>query len=439
MLNYCLHWLALAVALSSIPAWAQAPGVPETPGEKVDGDAALNRALKVSSLTFEGKPFHAAMEIETAGEPFSGRVEVWWVNASKYHVAVTSPKFSQVKTVNGDRVQEKNDGDYYPRWLESFLLAVLDPVPMAKNLRERGDTVVLGAQSAHSCLKRDDRRDGITDEVTFGQVCFLGSEPRVGYVRAFNDFMAFSDWRDFGEKQIPRTYETRVLDSDPVIGRLTVLEELNQPDEAMFTVDSVTPVDQRISTVFVSTVKGESLIEKAPVIQWPTVREGNVEGFMTVYARTDRTGQVREVSRHNADQKPALAGFGMQQALNYKFKPLVVDGVPQQMEMPLVLHFSTSIADPIPILTVADMARQTISCKPSSISPGLLPKGTVVAIRVSVNEAGNTVGVSPVGRCPVGCGLLAGPIVSINKCKFAPYTVNGHATFYKGDVELIAP
>jgi hypothetical protein len=95
--------------------------------------------------------------------------------------------------------------------------------------------------------------------------------------------------------------------------------------------------------------------------------------------------------------------------------------------------------DPIPILTVADMARQTISCKPSSISPGLLPKGTVVTVRVSVNETGDTVGVSPVGRCPVGCGLLAGPIVSINKCKFAPYTVNGRATNYQGDLELVAP
>ena len=85
------------------------------------------------------------------------------------------------------------------------------------------------------------------------------------------------------------------------------------------------------------------------------------------------------------------------------------------------------------------MARQTISCKPSKIKRGLLPKGTVVPISVTIDENGKLVGLTPTGRCPVGCGLLAEPIVSIKKCKFAPYIVNGHAVPYKGDVELVAP
>ena len=59
-------------------------------------------------------------------------------------------------------------------------------------------------------------------------------------------------------------------------------------------------------------------------------------------------------------------------------------------------------------------------------------------VRVSADEKGNIFGLTPVGRCPVGCGLLAGPIIS-KKCKFAPYTVNSHATPYDGDVELVAP
>lgn len=92
------------------------------------------------------------------------------------------------------------------------------------------------------------------------------------------------------------------------------------------------------------------------------------------------------------------------------------------------------------VLSVAEMRKQTISCKPHEISRGLLPKGTVVPIRVTVDAKGKVVGLSPAEpRCPVGCGLLADPIISIKKCKFAPLTVGGHLVTYSGNVELVAP
>lgn len=434
----------LALAIVAFLLFAQTAQSFAPPGERGDNvNAALDQALKTFSLTFEGKPFHAVMEIETAGEPYSGRIEVWWVNASKYRLAVTSPKFSQVKTVNGDQVQEKNDGDYYPRWLENFVLAILDPLPMAKNLRGRDDVGAPRAEPTEGseyCFIRDGRHGDITDEMSFGQVCFWGLERHIDRAYGFNYTMIFSNWKKFGAKQVPRAYRTNVLDEDPVVGRLTLLEELKQPDEAMFTVHSSTPANDRISITPVSTQQGENLIEKVPEIQWPPVREGNTQGFITVYVRTDRTGQVREASKRNADQQRELATFAIQQALNYKFKPLLVDGVPQQIETSLVVHFSTSINDPIPILSVADMAKQTISCKPNKIPPGFLPKGTVITERVSVNEKGETVDVRPAAqRCPIPCPLLMGPENPLNKCKFAPYSVNGRTTVYKGDVEVIAP
>jgi hypothetical protein len=49
------------------PALSQVP-------ERVNGDIALDRALKASSLTFAGKPFHAVMEVGTGGEEYSGRL-----------------------------------------------------------------------------------------------------------------------------------------------------------------------------------------------------------------------------------------------------------------------------------------------------------------------------------------------------------------------------
>jgi hypothetical protein len=286
--------------LSAERVSAQIPGFTQPSGERLDGSVAIDRALKASSLSFRGKPFHAVMEIGTAGDLYSGRVEVWWESATKYRVAVTSSQFSQTKTVNGDQIQEKDEGDYYPRWLEDFALALIDPVPMAHNFRGNG-VVVVGA-GVRSCLSRDDRPGGITDQLTWGQICFSGSEPRLSFVLTFNDSMEFKDWKDFNKKQIARTYETYVLDSKPVVGRLVQLEELKNFDEATFRVSAVTPADQRISTTFVSTLKEESLIEKTPMIQWPSVREDKTDGYMIVYARTDRTGQVRETAKHNSDQ-----------------------------------------------------------------------------------------------------------------------------------------
>jgi len=98
-----------------------------------------------------------------------------------------------------------------------------------------------------------------------------------------------------------------------------------------------------------------------------------------------------------------------------------------------------SSTDQPPLLTPAQMAQQTIKCKPRKIDPGLLPKGTIVSARVTVNEAGEIVDLNFVEHCPVGCGLLADAILSVKSCKFKPYVVDGKTIPYRGDVQLVAP
>ena len=78
--------LILATGVSQIHS--QPPNFPPLQGERVDANTALNRALKTSSLTEDGKPFHTVLMIGNAKSPYSGRVEVWWAAKEKYKIVL---------------------------------------------------------------------------------------------------------------------------------------------------------------------------------------------------------------------------------------------------------------------------------------------------------------------------------------------------------------
>jgi hypothetical protein len=422
-------FLSLLSGLSQ--SYAQYSNFPQVQGDRLDADTALSRAVKTSSLTEGGKPFHAVLAIGTPESPYSGRVEVWWLAARKYKTVVTSPAFSQTRIVNDAQVMETNSEDYYPRWLENFVDAIIDPVPMIGNFRGHGGAVMVGPRITNSCLRRDDRPGGVTDQMTWGVICFTGSEPRLGSVLAMNYNISCEDWKSFDKKQIARTYKTSVLDYKEIVAHLTTLEELRDAPEEMFAVTAPTPPQQQIKTTLVSTLKEESLVDNVPKIEWPTVREGKTDGYMIVYARTDRTGQVRETAKHNSDQA-GLESFGMEQALHYKFKPLIVDGVAVQMEMPLVLHFTSKIADPLPTLRGEELLKQISGCDAKLVSTVPSTEG-ITATHISVNEQGKLTGE---GYGPqVDPGL---PAVLVTgrpfECHFAPLVRNGVVTYYHGDL-----
>ncbi|MDR3797328.1 MAG: hypothetical protein P4K93_04220 [Terracidiphilus sp.] len=385
------------------------------------------------------------MEVGTEGSDYSGRIEVWWISEKKYRIEIRSAKFSQIKTINGEKVQEQTEGDYYPRWLENFVLALLDPVWMASNFAGRTASLATFDPEPHTAVtmvsvNRDDRVDGITDPMTVGSVIFNGPEFLVRSTHMFHESMVFGDWTVFGKKQIARTYETNVLDQQKLVGHLLKLEALKHPDESMFEAKEDTPASQRISTVFIPTAQAEKLQESAPAMDWPSVREGRTDGYMIIFARTDRSGQVRETAEYSShNPNDALQKYGMEQALKYRFKPLVVDGATVQFETPLVMHFVSRIDNPIPILSVDEMKRQMLSCNPRGLPKGPLPSGNVMHCRIAVDEKGAFWGFVSSDPMKVGEGAVWGPALnSLKECTFRPYIVNGQPTFFKGDIELEA-
>ena len=180
-----------------------------------------------------------------------------------------------------------------------------------------------------------------------------------------------------------------------------------------------------------------SLLEKALLIEWPPIHEGKTEGNMIAYVITDRTGQVREAYKHNSDT-PGVEDFGVQQALKYKFKPLLVNGAPVQMETPLVMHFSTKIGEPLPVLTGDDIAKYTSGCNYNPILPvGLLPSGTTFKIRVSVNEQGKNTGEIFPQNIPWEVIQKTG--LDTMHCRFKVYLVNGQPWYHHIDFVFNAP
>jgi len=435
--------LAVVALLLAQPLAAQ------TPPLVISVDDAIDRALRTSSLTDHGQPFHALLAIskpDNPSSPFRGTIEVFWRDANTYRTVITSQAFSQTRIVNGNEIEEHNTGTFYPIWLRTYLNALLKPIPRPDLFRHSNGRIALGERMS-GCTSRDDRPGGITNEMTWGILCFEGAEPRLGSVMDFTGFIEFKDYRKFGKKLIAYRYQDYLDGNNPVVGELQALEPLGSAEPALFTITQPTPASELLETTFVSTLKEESMLVHVDTSPWPTAHEGKTEGYMIVHAITDRTGQVREAYKHNSDN-PGLEAAGVARALHYKFNPLLIDGVPQQMEMPLVLHFTSQIADPVPVLTGDEISTVASGCGTPSLPSGALTKGTVFHIKISVNEEGKVTGESfpeanqfypETNATSVPNALLSPALRAVGMCRFTRYLRDGVPTYYHALFSFTAP
>jgi len=319
---------------------------------------AIDRALELCSLTRGDKPFHLTLEISPpslsrTGAPnaleMHAQVELYWLNAITYRIVIRSAKFSQTRIVNGSVVEEHNTGDFYPRWIQNFVDALLDPVPKAASLRKVPGSVPVSRES-HACISNS------SGELSSSQICFQDEEPRIASGVDFTRYVSFDDFAPFGSQQIPRTLINDLPANFLVRGRIILLEPLPASANHLLKAHEFTQPARQIRTTLVSKATAQSLLESNPALQSllfnprghskaisyspqssdPKSSQANTQAPTTIYVRTDRTGRVREAYRDSSDiyglQSPAVA-----RALTLKFKPLLIDGAPQQMEAPIEL------------------------------------------------------------------------------------------------------
>lgn len=409
--------------------------------------AILDKTEASVSLTANGSPFHAEMKISGAKkEPrYDGSVIIDWASGTKYRVEVRSAKFHDVQVVDGNEVQEEKEGDFYPGWLHSFVTALLDPVfvkPLLVNPKASiGASRTSNGSTVKLCIDRNDSPGGIRDDMVWSGVC-LTNDGLLLNAHDFVSWMDYSDHKAFNGKKVARSYSTTTGSYEAIAGIVTSLRPLEPNEANSIRVAKATAAGERIGFSFISTKAEEARLESAKPFNWPSVREGKTEGYMIVRALTDVTGQVRETSKYNSDN-PGLEEAGRQAAMGYKFKPLLVDGVPVQMEMPLVLHFTSQVTDPLPVLRGVELLKQIKGCDAKLVSD--LPIGAgVTPTHISVNEEGKLTGEGYGPKVEAGNPAVviylpanAGsgpPHGLIWDCRFMPLIRNGVVTYYHGDL-----
>jgi hypothetical protein len=345
--------------------------LPPNPSSLPNADA-VDRALTLCSLTHGSEPFHLKMLISPPERASStgvlsagamqAEIELWWLNAITYRTEIRSAAFRQIHIVNGNVIQEQNLGSFYPRWIQNFADALLDPVPHADKLRKEPGSIPL-SQESHACISR---HDGSGDETALAQICFQGSQPLLASDISFSSYVAFDDFRAFGEQLIPRTLINDLPANLLVRGQILLLEPMLQSAYPLLKATRFTPLTQQIRTRLLSKADAEVLLDRTGAeslrsslspaqslkklasypshrnsfeekAQAETTNSGSKADPVTVYVRTDRTGRVREAYTDRNDvynQHQTTVARAMQ----LRFRPLLINGAPQQIEAPVEIR-----------------------------------------------------------------------------------------------------
>jgi outer membrane biosynthesis protein TonB len=415
---------------------------------------ALEHAAKISQLTHPGSaPFHlkaTVAELNSPDSDYKAEIEEYWVAPDKWRRTIKAPDFSQTKIVNGPQVSEQNQGAYYPFWLRNFVTAIFDlaPTEIMQTKSPLPDITALQEQIAKklpqglsglrfdtgSSCSRITQSVGISPvhNSIFTNICFQNPPGLLTSVISPTFHADFADFKKFKDKQVARKISNNPEPGTKIEANITELTELKNPDPAMFTVQSSTPIHERITATQVSEEVARGQLQSSPDIAWQPVRDGKLTGTLSLLVMVDKEGHVRETWPLNSDN-PFPEDQARQAVGEWKFKPMVLDGVPVQMETILTFAFQTRLGNAIPLLPDAEarkLAMQT--AEPEFILTKKPPSGTEFTVRAAVGEDGTVIGVKNVNN--VDATLFMAANGALHKWKFRPYFNNGKPDRFDADI-----
>jgi hypothetical protein len=400
------------------------------------------REIQHSQITLPGSaPFHLKAEIVETTNPFSqyrGQIEEYWVSPEKWRRTIESPSFSQTMVVNGDKILEKDTGDYFPWWLNDFVTAIFDPLgpivgpslpQLGKNAAAPHDPRVPSA-----CPNID----GPTDRIL---LCFdFQSDLLTTVVSLKSGYDAeFKDFKGFAKKQVPRRIAFEPESGTKIEAVISQLDELRQPDEQMFAIEQSTPPQDRITRVLIDQKTFRELSLTGTTIDWPLVGGPPLKGNCTVYVSADRSGHVREVWPGGCDNT------GLEEPLRsavrkWRLKTALVKNLPVQVDSRVTFPFEVQIdpnARPLPLLSDPEVRSLATRVVEPIFPPGNGYSGTQIVAHISVDETGKLTGF---GMTP----SLEGPVFAavysaMMQWHFAPYIKDGKPQYFHADVTFRIP
>jgi hypothetical protein len=436
--SHCLGFIAVSLLLITSSAQSQIKRTQVPLGDT------LRKALAQASLTGENaRPFHLRVTVsepENPQSPYQGTIEEWWQSADTWRRVVTDKDgMRQTIVVAHGMETERDEGDYFPLWLRSFVTALFDPVPGAASLEASTamiEQITLPNGDTSDACVRGETKVGSGDRSigAYSVVCFSGRQGLKSIVTP-RYTMEFKDFQKFGQVKVARRLMDDPEPGTELVGAVAVLEDLKGGEDLFQPLETH---DARFQAVAVSWQELEKLTADAPAIQWPAVRSGNTSGRLAMYVSIDATGQVREAWPLNSDNA-GLEDPAREQVRKWKLKPMTDKGQAVQVDGVIAFAFGTKVDNPLPVLTAPEVIGQQMSgCqyKPEK-AKGVLKSGESVKIRLSVSEQGKLAGESFQG--PDAFNVMGKVGLNPRACVFKPYMVDGKATYYYIDLVYTAP
>jgi hypothetical protein len=305
----------------------------------------VKKAVERSTLDQPGtKAFHLKATLAPSFERDkesgrTGEVEIWWQSPTQWKREVRSPEFHQIETVDGGHDWQKNDGDYFPQWLQQTALELIRPVPPLNEVLDQAQraeirrigpmtnlswTTPSGTSEVHNIL-----RSWVALQNSTGLLLYAGG---IGWGGEFKDYA------DFHGRMVARTVN---VGSPQVTAKITTLEDLGVVPANFFDTTSKDADPHPLQTVLIDeTSLRKNLLPIEPV-SWPSLQDGPLEGNVTSQIVVDREGKVRQIETM-VSENSGVNEVGKQVITAMRFKPFVIDGVPIQVMSQVTVPFKTT-------------------------------------------------------------------------------------------------
>jgi hypothetical protein len=311
-----------------------------------DGVARVREAAEPGTLDQPGtKPFHLKAVISPSNNrdvqgDRTGEVEMWWASPTRFRREVRSPNFHQIEVVDGGKVWQKSEGDYFPEWLRETAVALVRPIPyLDQTLASVKDSDVKRLLGSTYYQWTEISTDGNVKGGMGASVAVTDSTGLLFYAGGLGWGGLYKDYQKFHNRVVARTVSHG---SPEVTAKILMLEDFDPATGVSLLDATASGTDpRRLQTVVLDepTLRKHLVPGEVPV--WPALQDGPFEGTVTTDVVVDRSGAVREVGPIiSANQ--AVNETARETIEAMKFKPYIIDENPVQVVSRITMPFKAA-------------------------------------------------------------------------------------------------